>query len=412
MDRADEIAERLRELARISDTEEGVTRLPWTEAHRKALNRLGAWMEEAGLETRLDAAGTLIGRSVGPADRPVLFLGSHQDSVKSGGAYDGAMGIVLAIEAARALRDRHADLPVTLEILAFADEEGVRFPTALIGPRALAGTFDVGTLDLKDANGTRMGDAMRDFGLDPDVIAEVARDPATVAGYLECHIEQGPVLEREDRPAGIVTAICGISRTEIEFTGETGHAGTVPMQGRRDALVAAARLIDRVSSEAIGADDLRATVGRLDLAPGVVNAIPARTVLSLEIRSPHDATRENFEARAREMIDMIASETGCVSSVERTYVQPAVECDKSLQNALAAAMQDVDLEPFHLPSGATHDASAMVGLCPPAMLFLRCHRGISHHPDEHADPDDMALAARILSGAVLEFAASETRRDL
>ncbi len=404
MDRQEIISARLAELARLSETDRGVTRLPWTEQHRATLDRLSEWMEEAGLTTRLDPAGTLIGRAPGPEDRPVLFLGSHQDSVREGGAYDGIMGVVLAIEAARALRVDHADLPVALEVLAFADEEGVRFPTALLGPRALAGTFDTAALELADRDGTSMAEAMRGFGLDPEGIPGLARDPATVAGYLECHIEQGPVLEREDRAAGIVTAICGISRSTIEIEGETGHAGTVPMAGRRDALVAAARSIDRIDRAAQERNSLRATVGRIDVAPGVVNAIPARATLTLEIRSPDDPAREDFETHAAELVEATASETGCAVKASRTYDQPAVTCDSTLQDHMAGAMADLGLPPFHLPSGATHDASAMADLCPVAMLFLRCRGGISHHPDEAAAAADMALGAEILAMTVRRVA--------
>ena len=407
MDRQEIIAARLAELARLSETDRGVTRLPWTDQHRATLDRLSEWMEEAGLTTRLDSAGTLIGRSPGPEDRPVLFLGSHQDSVREGGAYDGIMGVILAIEAARALRDDHADLPITLELLAFADEEGVRFPTALLGPRALAGTFDAAALDLTDRDGKSMAVAMRSFGLDPEGIPDLARDPDSVKGYLECHIEQGPVLEREDLAAGIVTAICGISRSTIEIEGETGHAGTVPMAGRRDALVTAARSIDRIDRIDRAARDrheLRATVGRIEVAPGVVNAIPAHASLMLEIRAPDDRAREAFEAKAAKLVEAAASETGCAATIARTYEQSAVTCDAALQQHMAHAMEDLGLAPFHLPSGATHDASAMADICPVAMLFLRCRGGISHHPDEGAAPADMALGAEILARTIRRVA--------
>ncbi|MEZ5766846.1 MAG: hydantoinase/carbamoylase family amidase [Paracoccaceae bacterium] len=237
---------RLAALAACSAPGPGVTRLPFTPAHRAALAELTAQREAAGLSVRLDAAGTLIGRCEGPPGAPVLLLGSHQDSVREGGAYDGIMGVVLPILALEVLRDAGVALPFAVEVLAFADEEGVRFPTALIGPRALAGTFDPAVLDMEDADGTRLGDALRGFGGDPGAIAGLARDPGAVLGYVETHIEQGPVLEAAGDPLGVVTAICGIERHPVTLTGETGHAGTLPMEMRRDALVGAAALVTEV----------------------------------------------------------------------------------------------------------------------------------------------------------------------
>ena len=237
MTHQDTPAARLARIATASTTCEGVTRLPWTGEHRAALGQITEWMEDAGLQVTLDAAGTLCGRSPNPGGKPVLMIGSHQDSVPSGGAFDGIMGVALGCLAAKALRDELARFPFAIEVLAFADEEGVRFPTALIGPRALAGTLDPAALDMRDGTGQRMRDAMTAFGVEPAGIGALGRDPASVAGYLEAHIEQGPVLERHDLPVAAVSAICGIARHEVTIRGETGHAGTVPMAGRRDALV-------------------------------------------------------------------------------------------------------------------------------------------------------------------------------
>ena len=220
---------RLEQIAKISETEAGVTRLPWTSHHRDALTLIRDWMEDAGLSVSLDAAGTLSGRASVAEDRPLLLMGSHQDSVRNGGRFDGIMGIALACLAARRLRNRWDTLPFGIEVLAFADEEGVRFPTALIGPRALAGTLDTGVFNMIDEGGVAMGDAMRQFGLDPEMAPNLFRDPASIIGFLETHIEQGPVLENLGQPVGVVTGICGISRHLVRLTGETGHAGTVPI---------------------------------------------------------------------------------------------------------------------------------------------------------------------------------------
>lgn len=396
-------AARLARIAGHSAGSPGVTRLPWTGEHRAALAEITGWMEAAGLAVSLDAAGTLSGRSPNPAGKPVLLLGSHQDSVPEGGAYDGIMGVALACLAAEALRDRLEALPFALEVLAFADEEGVRFPTALIGPRALAGTLDPAALEMRDRDGITMRSAMEGFGLAPGEALALRRRAEDVVGYIEAHIEQGPVLEARSLPVAAVSAICGISRFEVTVTGETGHAGTVPMQGRRDALVAAARIVAAIRDAARALPELRATVGRMELRPGAVNAIPAEAHFALEVRAPDDTARAAFEARALEVAQELAQAEGCALEARQSYVQPAAACDARLTAALEDAIADEGLTPLRLPSGATHDASAMADLCPIAMLFLRCRGGISHRPDEFAAPRDMDAAVRVLAAAILRL---------
>lgn len=393
-----EAAHRLAALAACSAPGPGVTRLPFTPEHKQALDLLTAQMVAAGLAVRLDAAGTLVGRLDGPPGAPTLILGSHQDSVREGGAFDGAMGVVLPILALQALRDRDIALPFAIEIMAFADEEGVRFPTALIGPRALAGTFDPGVLDMVDVNDVPLRSAMIDFGLDPDALPGLARDPATVLGYVEVHIEQGPVLEYSGEAIGVVTAICGIERHRVVLTGETGHAGTLPMALRRDALVGASALVTEVDRLARETPGLLGTVGTLALAPGAVNAVPREVRMMVELRAPEDAVR----AAAGEALTAFARQTaaarGLGIEMQRTYAQTATPCDPRLSDTLAAAVSAVTGKPApRLPSGATHDASAMADLCPVAMLFVRCRDGVSHHPEEFASPQDMAAAIAVLT---------------
>ncbi|EBA10422.1 M20 family metallo-hydrolase [Sagittula stellata] len=399
----DTAATRLDAIARASASAEGVTRLPWTEHHRAALDQIAAWMTEAGLYPALDAAGTLVGRSPNPDGKPVLMIGSHQDSVPTGGGFDGIMGIALGCLVAEALKDRLPALPFALEILAFADEEGVRFPTALIGPRALAGTLKADALDMTDVNDVAMRDAMRAFGVAVDDIGAVRQSRGDVVAYLEAHIEQGPVLEAESLPVAAVSAICGISRFEIRITGETGHAGTVPMAGRRDALVAASRIIAAVSDAAVQVPDLRATVGTLALKPGAVNAIPSEVRFPLEIRAPQDTLREAFETEAMALARDICFAANCDLKAVQTYAQPAAVCDLSLRRALETAIGKADVVPLTIPSGATHDASAMADLCPIAMLFVRCRGGISHRPDEFASAADMDVAVRVMVDAILGY---------
>ncbi len=382
----------LGKLAACSGPGPGVTRLPFTPEHRAALDILQDAMETAGLTVSLDDAGTLVGRRDGPPGSKTFLLGSHQDSVREGGAYDGIMGVVLPILALEKLRHDGVSLPFAVEVLAFADEEGVRFPTALIGSRALAGTFDPAVLDMRDAHGTELRDAMTSFGLDPGRIGTLRRNPDDVIGFLETHIEQGPFLEREDQAIGIVTAICGIERHQIEVTGETGHAGTLPMEGRRDALVGAAAIVTEVNRMGQQTADLRATVGALTVEPNVVNAVPRAVRLTAEFRSPKDEIRATAGEELHRFTRELAAQRSLTIAATRTYAQMAQPCDLELSARLARAATKAGGRGLELPSGATHDASAMADLCPIAMLFVRCRDGVSHKPEEFASSEDMAQA--------------------
>jgi len=322
----------------------------------------------------------------------------------------GVLGIVLPLLALEKLRSDGVDLPFSVEVLAFADEEGVRFPTALVGSRSLAGTFDPAVLSMQDTNGVTLRDAMMSFGLDPDRIATLGRDPASVIGFVESHIEQGPVLEREDEALGVVTAICGIERHLIEVTGETGHAGTLPMAGRRDALVAAASLVAEVDRLGQNTPDLRATVGAFTIEPNVVNAVPRRVQMTAEFRSPDDATRRNAGEALHRFTQNLATTRQLTIEAKLTYSQEAQPCDAELSDHLAKAAQHTGTRAMSLPSGATHDASAMADLCPIAMLFVRCRDGVSHKPEEFAGADEMGLAISALA-AFLTTLGCESGQD-
>ena len=399
----------LKALSACSEAGPGVTRLPFTPEHRAALELLSTQMEAAGLAVTLDDAGTLIGRYEGPPGSKTLLMGSHQDSVREGGAFDGIMGVVLPLLALAKLRADAVHLPVSVEVLAFADEEGVRFPTALVGSRALAGTFEPVVLSMQDAEGISMRDAMISFGLNPDRIGALARDPADVIGFVETHIEQGPVLEREDEALGVVSAICGIERHQIVVTGETGHAGTLPMAGRRDALVSAAAIVAEVDRLGQSTPELRATVGSFTVEPNVVNAVPRRVSMTAELRSPCDESRRNAGEMLYRFTEELAAQRGLTIEADLTYVQVAQSCDDRLSAHLSEAIRQADAHGPSLPSGATHDASAMADLCPIAMLFVRCRDGVSHKPEEFAAADDMGLAISALA-AFLRTMAPETRQ--
>ncbi|MDJ0823701.1 MAG: hydantoinase/carbamoylase family amidase [Paracoccaceae bacterium] len=387
----------LNDLATCSEPGPGVTRLPFTPEHRAAIDLLQAQMETLGLTVTLDHAGTLIGRLAGPPGSKTLLMGSHQDSVREGGAYDGIMGVALPLLALAKLRSDGIDLPFSVEVLAFADEEGVRFPTALIGPRALAGTFDASVLSMADSRGVTLRDAMAAFGLNTKRIGTLARDPGEVIGFVETHIEQGPVLEHADEAIGVVTAICGIERHQIEVIGETGHAGTLPMSGRRDALVAAAAIVAEVDRSGQSTPDLRATVGAFDVEPNVVNAVPRRVRMTAESRSPDDMTRCDAGKALHSFVGELALRRNLTIKVRKTYEQVAQPCDVDLSRRLARAATCIGAQGMALPSGATHDASAMADLCPVAMLFVRCRDGVSHGPAELASSHDMGLAISALA---------------
>ena len=391
------IVDRLTKLAVVSDEEAGLTRLYLSPAHRKAADLVLQWMRDAGMSARIDAVGSVIGRY--EADRlnaKTLILGSHIDTVRRAGAYDGNLGVAIAIEVIRRLHAEGRRAPVAIEVAAFGDEEGVRFPSTLGGSRALAGRFDPAILEERDAEGISRREALIAFGCDPTRIVEEARHPQDVVGYVEAHIEQGPVLEAENRPVGIVTAINGASRGEVQLTGESGHAGAVPMSLRRDALAAAAAMVSAVESRAAMDQDLVATVGRLEIAHPATNTIPGSVAFTLDIRSPDDRARKAAVRDIADRVEEIARGRGVRARIDIRYEATACRSDLYLSDALAAAVKRLGLAERRLPSGAGHDAMAFDGHIPIAMLFVRCRGGVSHDPAEYAAPDDIEIGARVL----------------
>ncbi len=392
-----EVMARLDALARFSADPDGLTRLYLTPAHAEAARQVAAWMEEAGMSVRLDAAATVVGRyEAATPGTPTLLLGSHIDTVRNAGRYDGNLGVVTAISAVKALHEAGERLPFAVEVLAFGDEEGVRFPVTLTGSRALAGLVRPDFLEARDRDGISLAQALRDFGCDPDGVAGLARDPASVLGYLEVHIEQGPVLEDAGLPVGIVTAIAGASRLVVTVEGRAGHAGTVPMALRRDALAAAAEMVLAIEAEANGTPDLVATVGQIEVPRGAVNVIPALTRFSLDLRSPSDAVRHAALARLDTAFGTIAARRGVTVSRQGSYDEPAASCAPGLMDALSDGIARLGLAPLRLASGAGHDGLALAGLCPIGMIFVRCAGGLSHSPAESVTEADVDVATRLL----------------
>lgn len=385
-------------LAVISDDGDVLTRHYLSSAHARAVELVRSWMDAAGLHTSVDAAGTVHGL-LGEGGRKRLLVGSHLDTVINAGRFDGTLGIVAGILAAEEMRRRGIDLPFDLEILAFGDEEGGRFPATLTGSSALAGCLDPRDLECEDDNGLSMAEALRAFGGDPERASGLAYDPATVIAYLEVHIEQGPILETVNRPLGIVTAIAGQSRFRIETVGEAGHAGTVPMDLRRDALAAAAEMVVAVEREAkrhAGAA-LVATVGEMDVRPGQSNVIPAVAGFSLDLRSVTDSSRERAWTALRAIFERIAERRRISLRIDQSMDKSVSACAPWLQKAIENGIAALEIpDAPRLMSGAGHDGHAMAHLTDIGMIFVRCEAGISHHPREFVLPDDMGLSVLAL----------------
>jgi hydantoinase/carbamoylase family amidase len=399
-------------LALISADEGKLTRLYLTPEHKRAAVLVGEWMRRAGLSVRMDAVGTMHGLRPAGKDGPRaskrLLLGSHIDTVVDGGKYDGNMGVVVAIIAAEELAARGIELPFELEVLAFGDEEGVRYPKTLISSSTIAGAVDASVLDMKDQTGMTMRDALAEFGADASHLTAEAYLRANVMGYLEVHIEQGPILDQANEPLGVVTAIAGQGRYRIHIHGEAGHAGTVPMAIRHDALAGAAEIITLVEDVARkGAKaNLVATVGDIKAMPGASNVIPGAADFSLDVRAADDATRTAAATEIRQRGRQIGARRGVVFGMETVHEKPVAVCAPRLRRVISTGIQQVTGKaPRELMSGAGHDGQAMVKLTDIGMIFVRCRAGISHNPLEYVTPDDMGLATEALIRTIEALAA-------
>lgn len=394
-------------LAQLSESTEGLTRVYLSSEHLQANALVAQWMQQAGMATWQDAVGNICGRyeAVQPGAQ-ALLLGSHLDTVRNAGRYDGMLGVLAAIEVVDALNRAGLHGAQAIEIIGFADEEGTRFNIALLGSRGLTGSWPASWLACEDAQGVSVAQALALTGLSADAIFAAQRPVADFSAYLELHIEQGPVLEQEDLALGVVSAINGAHRLHARFTGEAGHAGTVPMRHRRDALAAAAEwlLFIEQTTQAF-APDIVATVGTLQCEPGAVNVIPGAVSLTLDIRSPQDEARDALLQRLLAQAEVIAARRGAGFSHEIFYTIAATPCDEALRAQLSDAVREVQGRTMLLPSGAGHDAIAIAERWPSAMLFVRCAGGISHHPAESVAEDDVAQALRAFSLAVGQLTA-------
>jgi allantoate deiminase len=392
-----------------SEADDMLVRRFLTPAHDEALKTLAFWMEEAGMTARRDTAGNLVGRYEGETPgAPALLIGSHIDSVRNGGRYDGALGVMLGIDVVEALSAAGRRLPFAVEVIAFGDEEGSRFPASMACSRAVAGTVDPMVMEMTDGDGVSLAEAFATFGLDPTRLEEAARTPGEIFAFLEAHIEQGPVLEAEGLALGVVTAIAAQTRLMVRLTGMAGHAGTTPMTLRKDPGPAAAEAIlalERICAG--GQDGLVGTVGRITALPGAFNVIPGAIEYSMDVRAEVAATRDAAVAAITAEIEAIAARRGLEASVTLMQDLDASPCDPGLTILLEEAVAATGQVARRLPSGAGHDAMVIADLCPTAMLFIRCEGGISHNPREAVTEADCALAAQ----AMLHFIDQLERRE-
>lgn len=393
------VLQRCEDLARCTEEPGRITRRFATPALARARDLVAGWMREAGLEPRLDAVGNLIGRR--EESGPTLLLGSHLDTVPGGGRYDGALGVIVALAVAERVAQR--ELPFALEVAAFADEEGARFDTAFLGSALLAGCVNSRWLERRDRDGVRLADALDAWGGDSSGLDVPPR--RDLLGYLEVHIEQGPVLEEADVAVGVVESIAGQMRASVTFTGTAAHAGTTPMGARRDALTAAAEWIgavERVGRETAG---LVATVGEVEVEPGAANVVPGSAAVSLDVRHADDDTRHAAVQRLR----ALATAAGAPRGVEVVWAQAhetaSVPCDPRLTARLAGCAGTVTgVEVPRLCSGAGHDAVMLAEVTPIGMLFVRCAGGISHHPAEAVAEEDVGVGIEVAASLVEELA--------
>ena len=380
-----------------------------TDAHRACARQLVDWMRDCGFdEVSIDAVGNVVGTYRGTSpDARRLLTGSHYDTVRNGGRYDGRLGILVPMLVVRELHRAGRRLPFGIEVVGFAEEEGQRYKATFLGSGALLGAFDPAWLEQRDADGTSMRDAMAAAGLDPAGIPAIRRDPSRYLGFVEVHIEQGPVLAELGLPLGVVTSINGSVRYLVELRGMASHAGTTPMDRRRDAACAAAELLLYVERRASATPDTVGTVGQLQVPDGSINVVPGRCRLSIDLRATTDAVRDACTADVLAELDRICARRGVSATVERTLAVPAAPSDPAWQARWERAVASLGLPVHRMPSGAGHDAMKLHEVMPQAMLFMRgLNAGISHNPLEAITNDDADLVVRAFQALVDEVAAS------
>jgi allantoate deiminase len=396
-DLAATVMERCDALAQFTEETGKITRRYGTVPLAEAMETVERWMREAGMATRRDAIGNLFGLMPGPGDdAPRLMIGGHLDTVRDAGRYDGILGVLSAIATVEAVRSLPQPPPIAIEVAAFADEEGVRFHSLYLGSASATGTLDPAVLDTTDADGVTVREAIAAWGFDPDGALAGSLPERPYLGFVEAHIEQGPRLEAAGIPVGIVSGIVGSRRAHLDIHGIAGHAGTVSMSDRQDALVAASEIILAIDETGRSHENGVATVGEIVVKPGASNVIAGEATISLDLRHPEDSVVDR-------MYDTIRSRAAAVAARRKVDIAwrtgPKVEsmaCDDTLNGALAAAIEAAGYEAVELFSGAGHDAATMARRMPATMLFTRCRDGVSHNPAESITTEDVAATIDVL----------------
>jgi N-carbamoyl-L-amino-acid hydrolase len=393
------------ELAQWTELPEGLMCTYFSPAHKAAAAQLRDWMAAAGMKVEIDPVGNVIGRySSDAVAAKTLIVGSHYDTVANAGHFDGRLGILTAVAVVDHLHRMRRKLPFHIDVMAFSEEEGVRFSAPYLGSGAVAGRFDEDALARRDSDDVSLATVLRKEGVDLETIQKLARRPETLRGYLEVHIEQGPVLLQKDLPVGIVTSITGSARYRVSVQGAAGHAGTVPMPLRRDAAAAAAEIVLAVERRCRASDNLVGTVGQLTVPHGLINVIPGSCELSLDIRSVDDGTRSAATHDIMAAIEEITGRRRVTASIKELARHRATPCAPAMQSAFAEAISTAGIEPFYLPSGAGHDAEQFAGVTDIGMLFVRCgNGGISHSPLETVTAEDADAGARVLLDVLLNL---------
>ncbi|UAA37127.1 allantoate amidohydrolase [Paraneptunicella aestuarii] len=405
---AQEVYDRCQQLAQFSQSKRHMDRRYLTTEHFETNLQVSRWMEQAGMFSWQDEAGNIWGRYQSDiTEAPTLIIGSHLDTVPNGGIYDGIFGVVAPISVIQYCNENQIRFPFHIDIVGFGDEEGTRFGTTLLGSRAVTGRWQDHWQNLTDEAGISLAEAMEQFKLNIDMVANASRAEHDLLGFFEIHIEQGPVLEAESLPVGIVSSIAGAKRFNIKVTGKAGHSGTVPMAMRQDAMVACAKMV--VAIEQLAKEhDVVATVGRLTVQPNAVNVIPGDVDFSLDIRSESDEKRDFALAQIQHSLFEISQSSGVSIEWHQTHAAQATACAPKFQSLLQESIMKEDIEPLTLFSGAGHDAMEVANICPIGMLFMRCSGGISHHPDESISVEDTAVTLKVLYNLLTLLALSPT----
>ena len=392
------INQTLQELGHLGESPEGMDRVAYSPEDIAGRDYTIKLMQEAGLETRIDAAGNIIGRRAGSDDNlPAIALGSHTDTVPKGGKYDGALGVMGAIEVIRTLEEQGHRTRHPLEVIDFTNEEGTRFHRWLVGSRSMSGLLEQEDLDALDDDGLSLGPCIADIGGDLSRIGEAVRSPGELAAYFELHFEQGPYLHQSGNPIGVVTGITGRAVFEVEIEGKANHAGTTPMSTRRDALVSASKLVLAIQKMAAEQEICRvSTVGSIKAVPNAVNVIPGSASIGLEFRDTDMEALAAAEQELRRITDRASTDDVVDIGVHRHRFTTSVPITPEMQSLVAEAAENCGFEWESLPSGAGHDAQAVANIAPVAMVFVPSVDGISHSREEYSTPQDCANGAQVL----------------